>query len=166
MVQDRILTYEELNTVLHLIKATLNFRLLSAMSSDPNDFTPLTAGHFLTMEPLVAVPSPYKEESQTHFSTHKRWSLMQQIHQHFWFRWKKEYLHQLQEKSKWNRQVPNLKIGDLVILKESTPPLTWSTARVIDTISGTDGNVRVAQIHTSREGSPPPDREALPATVK
>jgi len=58
VVQERILTYEELNTVLHLVEATLNSRPLSAMSSDSNVFTPLTAGYFLTMEQIVTVPSP------------------------------------------------------------------------------------------------------------
>lgn len=28
------------------------------MSSDPNDYQALTAGHFLTMEPLVSIPTP------------------------------------------------------------------------------------------------------------
>jgi len=57
-IQEQVLTYEELNTVFHRIEAILNSRPLGAMSSDPNDLQPLTAGHFLTMEPLVTVSVP------------------------------------------------------------------------------------------------------------
>ncbi|XP_008179879.1 uncharacterized protein LOC103308385 [Acyrthosiphon pisum] len=53
----KVLTYEELNTVLHQVEATLISRPLSAMSADPSGYKTLTAGHFLTMEPLVPIPS-------------------------------------------------------------------------------------------------------------
>ena len=149
IIMDRVLTYEELNTVLHHVEATLNSRPLSAMSSDPSDFKTLTAGHFLTMEPLVTIPAPKEPDQSTVTSLRKRWSLVQQIQHHFWSRWQKEYLHTLQERPKWTRVTPNLQIGDLVIVKEPTPPLTWRTARVIEVHPGMDGVVRVAKIQTA-----------------
>lgn len=56
VIQDQILTYEELNTVLHRVEASLNSRPLGLLSSDPNDFTPLTAGYFLVMGPPTTTP--------------------------------------------------------------------------------------------------------------
>ncbi|XP_008179517.1 uncharacterized protein LOC103308231 [Acyrthosiphon pisum] len=151
VIQNTVLTYEELNTVLHQVEATLNSRPLSAMSSDPSDYRTLTAGHFLTLEPLVTIPSPQDVADLVTMSSHKRWSLIQQIQYHFWTRWKNEYLHTLQERPKWNRPDKNLQLDDLVIIKEPTPPLKWSTARVIEVHPGDDGIVRVAKVKTSTE---------------
>ncbi|CAI6355671.1 unnamed protein product [Macrosiphum euphorbiae] len=138
-----------LSAVLHQVEATLNSRPLSAMSSDPSDYMTLTAGHFLTLEPLVTIPSPKDVADLVTMSSHKRWSLIQQIQYHFWTRWKNEYLHTLQERPKWTRPDKNLQLDDLVIIKEPTPPLKWSTARVIEVHPGDDGIVRVAKVKTS-----------------
>lgn len=149
VILNTVLTYEELNTVLHQVEATLNSRPLGAMSSDPNDYRTLTAGHFLTLEPLVTIPSPKDATNDVKMSSQKRWSLILQIQQHFWTRWQKEFLHTLQERPKWNRPDKNLQLGDLVIIKEPTPPLKWSTARVVEVHPGDDGTVRVATVKTS-----------------
>ncbi|CAI6371351.1 unnamed protein product [Macrosiphum euphorbiae] len=45
------------------------------------------------------------------------------------------------ERPKWNRPDKNLQLDDLVIIKEPTPPLKWSTSRVIEVHSEDDGIV-------------------------
>jgi len=128
IIHDQILTYEELNTIFHRVEATLNSRPLGATSSDPNDPQPLTAGHFLTMGPLGTLPAPTTSSISSRLGLHKRWALVQRIQLHFWGRWQKDYLHTLLVRSKWHKDERNLLIGDLVIVKEPTPPLTWKTA--------------------------------------
>ncbi|KAJ3619172.1 hypothetical protein MTP99_005953 [Tenebrio molitor] len=72
------------------------------------------------------------------------------MRQHFWNRWCKEYVGQLQERPKWQKGNSSaaIKEGDLVVLKESTPPLTWKLGRVIAVHPGPDDIIRVATLKT------------------
>lgn len=76
--------------------------------------------------------------------------MIQRSFQDFWKRWTSEYLNSLQGRSKWKFTKENLKIHDLVIIKEDNiPPLKWKLGRVIELHTGTDEFVRVATIRTS-----------------
>ena len=37
----------------------------------------------------------------------------------FWKRWKREYIQSLQERQKWQQKTQNLKVNDVVLLKEA-----------------------------------------------
>lgn len=115
-------TFEEFYTILTLIESTLNSRPLTPMSSDVDDINALTPGLFLT---TTALPVP--EITFVPFSRLSRWKLVQRLHQDFWRRYKIEYLHTLQQRSKWLKCNSNPKIGTLVLIKnENTSPLQWS----------------------------------------
>lgn len=86
------ITYEELSTVLAEIEAILNSRPLTAMSNDPNDLQPLTAGHFLIGMPLNCI----NDSDLLETSKNKTWFKLAQIKHEFWNRWSKEYLMELQ----------------------------------------------------------------------
>jgi len=71
--------------------------------------------------------------------------------QHFWNRWSKDYLNQLQQRNKWQKRGVSVQPGDLVLLREdNTPPLHWPTGRVQDVHPGDDGVVRAATVRTSK----------------
>lgn len=147
VIQDQVLTYEELNTVLTRIEASLNSRPLGSLSPDPNDFTPLTASHFMSFGPPATIPVPSDvTEDSAHFSLRQRWTLVTQIQQHFWQRWQREYLNTLQPRKKWQKPDVDLVHGDLVLIKEPSPPLTWKTARVIGIHPGKDAITRVVDV--------------------
>lgn len=115
IIGENKLTFEELTTVLTQVEAALNSRPLCAIPTDGNDCNPITPGHFLVGQPLIAIPEPNILERRTVTS---RWHLVQQLVQHFWKRWSNEYLHQLQQRNKWHITAKNLKIGDIVMLHD------------------------------------------------
>lgn len=147
IIGEAILTYEELSTLFTQIEAVLNSRPLCPLSDDPSDLTALTPGHFLIGSALTAVPEPtYKGLLPNRLS---RWQLLRQFIGTFWKRWASEYLHQLQTSSKWNKDKPPLKIGNLVLIKdERFPPSKWPLARIIALHPGADGGVRVVTLKT------------------
>lgn len=116
-------TYDEMYTILTQIEACLNSRPLTALSDDPNDFLPLTPSHFLIGDSLVATPQADVEDMPCNRLS--RYQRMQQLVQLFWTRWSREYLGQLQKRSKWHQhQMSDLHVGSLVILMEDhIPPL-------------------------------------------
>lgn len=114
------LTYSDLNTLVCQIESILNSRPITAMSSDPNDLTYLAPSHFLIGDLLTAVPEPdLRELKISHLS---RWQHVLKLKQHFWQRWKKEYLHQLQQRHKWKNSTTAIQVGDLVIVCEDNVP--------------------------------------------
>lgn len=142
------LTYEEFYTVLSQVEATLNSRPLTPLSCDANDFTALTPGHFLTMEPLSCLPEEnFVDQS---ISPLHRWKLIQKMHQDFWRRWQNEYIHTLQQRVNWNKSRDNLAVGTLVlIVNEQTSPLLWNLGRVVALHPGADKICRVATVKTA-----------------
>ena len=143
-----LLTFEEFDQLKSKIEAVLNSRPLTALSDDPNDFSALTAGHFLIGRPLVAKP----ERSLVSESLNRlqRWDRISQMQQHFWQRWNHEYLHQLQVRTKnFEKKIP-VSVGQLVLLNiDNCPPLMWPLGRITKIYPGKDGITRVASIKTT-----------------
>jgi len=143
----RIPTYEELCTLLTEIEACLNSRPLCPLSSDPLNPTYLSAGHFLIGEPLTHLPSI--DYTNVKCNSLSRWETYQQQQQQFWQRWSADYLQNLQRRQRWQRTLPNLQPGDLVLLREdNTMPLHWPTAVITETHPGKDGKFRVVTLRT------------------
>lgn len=147
---EQILTYEELNTLVVQIEGLLNSRPLCSVSTDPNDLTVLTPGHFLTLEPLTAAPDP--DLSHLKLSRLSRWQLVQRLQQNFWNRWKDEYLHTLYQRGKWakTQNFEPVDVGTMVLIKdELAPPLQWRLGRIVELHPGADNIARVATVRTT-----------------
>ena len=68
---------------------------------------------------------------------------------HFWKRWVKEYLIELNRRQKWLEKKPNLGVGDVVlIMDENVPRGAWPLGRVVDVNVGRDGLVRSVRLRT------------------
>lgn len=138
----------EFNTVIIQIESILNSRPISPISHDPNDLNALTPGHFLTGKALTALP--YPDVSEVPENRMDKFQRLQSIVQHFWQRWRKEYLSELQVRTKWKQSSNTvLKVGTLVLIQEdNTPPLLWKVGRVIRLYPGSDGITRVVDVKT------------------
>lgn len=146
---DANLTYEELVTVLTRAEACLNSRPITPMSSDPNDLSTLTPGHFLIGDSLLSIPEPDLSAIPTNRLT--RWRKVTQYSRSIWQKWSREYLNQLQERKRWaGEKGSKIKVGTIVVIREDNlPPLKWCLGRVIDVITGGDDVVRVANVRTA-----------------
>lgn len=65
----------------------------------------------------------------------------------FWSAWSKDYLNQLQSRSKWKNLNRTVGVGDIVIVKDDLlHPALWPIARVERVWPGGDGEVRVVEV--------------------
>jgi len=146
---NQVFSYEEFTTVLYRVESALNYRPLTPASNDLNDLDCLSPGHFLIGRLLCSVPEAEVPVSSTNLKN--RWKLLHQVFQAFWHRWSNEYLHTLQTKRRWLVNQENIKMGELVIIKENnSSPLVWKLGRAHELIPGQDGVVRVVKSLTQQ----------------
>lgn len=141
------LTIVEFSTLLCQIEAILNSRPLFAHSNDPQDLEVLTPGHLMIDRPLTAIPEPsYNDIPSNRLS---RWQHIQQLREHFWKRWSREYLTEMQVRGKWASKKANVQIGTIVLIKEDNiPPQFWRIGRIVKLHPGLDKLVRVVDVKT------------------
>ncbi|GFU30524.1 integrase catalytic domain-containing protein [Trichonephila clavipes] len=71
--------------------------------------------------------------------------------QTIWKRWSLSYLNSLQQRKKWIVNKENLKLGDMVLIREENlPPCKWLLGRVVKIYMGKDKKVRVVDIKTGK----------------
>jgi len=86
--------------------------------------------------------------------------------QHFWSRWRHEYLTGLREFHQ--ASAPNIQVVKpeaVVLVHDDTPRINWRFAVVEDTIAGEDGLVRAANIRTSTGRTNRPVSKLYPLEV-
>ncbi|XP_025997375.2 uncharacterized protein LOC113005723 [Solenopsis invicta] len=149
VVGTALLTIDEMQTLAIQIEAILNSRPLTVMSNDPNDLSFLSPGHFLIGDTLTGIPEPTLLDVPENKLS--RWQRVEQMRQHLWKRWSKDYLNQLQQRTKWQIKDTNVSPGDMVLIREDNiPPLCWPLGRVQEIHLGADGVVRAVTIKTAK----------------
>ncbi|XP_029155176.1 uncharacterized protein LOC114928260 [Nylanderia fulva] len=145
----RTLSQIEFATLLCQIEACLNSQPISALHDDPNDFSAIIPGHFLIGRPLISLP----EESNLEIDSDRlsRWQQVRAMLEQIWRSWSADYLHTLQQRQKWRENQPDLKIDELVLLKNSLlPPSKWELARIVAVHPGKDSHIRVVTLRTAK----------------
>ncbi|KAL5497136.1 hypothetical protein EMCRGX_G013555 [Ephydatia muelleri] len=132
------LSYEELHTVLVEVEAILNSRPLTYV--------------------LITLPDPQDtEDDMDYHASHtpevltRRMKHLTIMLDHFWKRWKREYLVELREMHRYAQKptTPHelVSVGDVVLVyEEGHPRIFWKLAKVEGLLKGSDGAVRGAKV--------------------
>ncbi|XP_066258252.1 uncharacterized protein [Euwallacea similis] len=146
-VSNTPLTFEHFYTLLTEVEAIMNSRPLSPLSSDLEDLAPLTPGHLLIGRQLNSwVNEDLRSLPNNLLSLYQH---LQQVKQHLWARWSKEYVSELPQRTKWKQNYGSLTIGSLVLLKDdNASPMKWKMGKVVEAFRGQDRVARVALIKT------------------
>ncbi len=141
------LNEEPLRTFMCEAESIVNSRPLTVDNlSFPDCPEPLTANHLLTMKSKIVLPPPGVFQTADVY-LRKHWRRVQHLSNEFWTRWRKEFLHALQERQKWFCPRRNFKVDDVVVIKDNdTPRNRWSLARVVKADEEEDGLVRKVKL--------------------
>lgn len=140
--------FEEFYTILTRIEAALNSRPISPLSDDSEDFSYLTPGHFLVGSSINSVHEPSLEFIPENRLS--RWQRVQRVTQLFWRKWTIDYVQVLQKRYKWFDRLPNLELGDVVLIRQDNlPPTKWKLGRIIKCYLGKDDLVRGVRVRTA-----------------
>lgn len=133
------LTDEMLCTLLAEVESIVNGRPLTKLSDDPEDLTPLTPNHLL----LLKASDTTLNVGAASDAYRSRFRFVQHLSKEFWSRWMREYLPQLQKRSKWGDVQDDVRVGELVLVNEvGVPRGLWPLAIVKEVFCGRDGHVR------------------------
>ncbi|XP_078384040.1 uncharacterized protein LOC144666486 [Oculina patagonica] len=139
---------ESLETLMCEVESIINSRPLTVISSDVNDPYPLSPNQILTMKTSIVLPPPGKFQRNDVYMR-RRWRRVQYLCNLFWSRWKREYLPMLQERPKWNKVKRNLKVNDVVLVKdENAPRNVWPMGVVTRVQPDSKGLVRSVVLRT------------------
>ena len=148
------LTHDELNTIVTEIEAVLNSRPLSYLYSDSLE-EPLTPSHMLLGRRILGLPE-YKDEEDKVYnesadSSRRRCKYLSRVLEHYWRRWKSEYLVDLREYHKSNKKrngMPEIAIGDVVTIEDENKKnrTCWRLGKVELVLRGQDNVARGARV--------------------
>ena len=143
------LTQIEMQTVLTEVEAQINSRPLTVVSSSSEDLAPLTPGHLAIGRSPQSLPDIDRQTEKTSFG--KRWKYQQTMLKHFWNRWSKEYLLELQKMKTWTDVRDNVKVGDVVLIAEDNQrKQDWMLGRIQVLHPGRDDLVRSVTVKTAK----------------
>ena len=138
------------------VELILNNRPLTYLSDDVRDPEPLTPSHILYGRMLTNLPHELVPQEHVQDPSYGEISRLNKAARfqsllltHFSTRWKQEYLTSLREfhrTSGSNNQ--KIKVGDVVLVHDDSPRISWKMAVVEELITGGDGLVRAANIRT------------------
>lgn len=145
-------THGVLSTLITEVTAIINARPLVPISSDPEEPFLLTPASLLTQRRLLTLL--LQEPLTTNISTASSGGKCSIWLTLFETDWTREYLPTHQSRSKWQDKHPNLKKGDLVLLKDNQVKRNeWQMDLVTKTFPDQDGMVRKIEFKVTRSES-------------
>ena len=164
------ITLLTLQTIVTEVKAVLNDRPLTHISDNITDPQPLTPAHLLhgrRITNLPHQPATVEELQDPDYSNaesvRRDAKIPSILLQHFVSRWKHEYLTSLREfyhPSGTSGQ--RINVGDVVLLHDDCPRISWKMAVVEGLVKGGDGLVRSVNIQTKNGATNQPVSKLYP----
>ena len=150
------LTYEEMITVLSNVETIVNNRPIT-YTYDELTQTPLTPNHLLYGRrlSLECKESIHDTPVTSNENVNKRVNYLQTLLDHFWMRWRDEYLRELreQQKAKSKKVDKNVSVNDIVLIQEHKLPRSeWRVGRVCKLIVGNDQAIPGACVDVMNNG--------------
>ena len=158
-------SHDELSTALAEIESVINSRPLSYLSSDDME-EPLTPSHLIVGRRILNLPDHLSymcdlDDSEFTLDTNQatnRVKHLNNILNHFWNRWRREYLSELREvHSNIAKNHPKgvgrsqIAIGDIVIIHDDQLPRgLWKLGKIQEVMRGKDGPIRGAVVKVAR----------------
>lgn len=138
---------EVLLTLLIEVEGMLNAKPLGYVSADAADPDPVTPSMLLMGRRDASLPQVSYAPTAV---TRKRWRHSQMMADHFWSRFIKNYLPNLQVRQKWQQPTDNLTEGTVVMIVDSQMPrASWPVGKVVKVNTSPDGCVRSADVKIS-----------------
>lgn len=150
-------TRDELTTFLQEAACIINNTPLCPILSDPNEPYPVTPAMLLTLKDCPN-PAPPESFTQHDFLAYgpRRWRRIQHLSDNFWYRWRSEYVHHLTQRQKWILPQKNIKVDDVVLLKdERSKRNAWPLARIVEVKYSQDERVRSVTVKSMARGKEP-----------
>lgn len=159
----KLLSVEQMTTLLKECEAVINSRPLVYMGKDIKSSIAISPRHFLCLNPYTGIPDSYCENDDPEYKPYesnvdkllKLWKKGQRMLDTFWQIWRNEYLLSLRERSqnrlKSHRVQSHIipSVGDIVLIKEDIPRGQWKMGKLIKLQHSRDGRVRSAEVRTS-----------------
>ena len=146
-------TFEEMDTILIEVEGVLNSRPLTYIHSELEE-EPLTPSSLVCGKRLLSTPSESKVAAKSTLSDlTTRESYLKTLLNHFWSRWRREYLPSLREfhrnLSSSRNKSSSIKEGDIVYIQEDkSPRQNWKMGKVEKLMLGQDSVIRAAVVKT------------------
>ena len=152
-VTDKNLTHDVLSTFMAEVSAIMNNRPLVPVSVDSGSPYILTPATLLTQKTADAFPARSLGEFTDKDLFRAEWRRVQSLSNNFWRRWRDEYLTTLQARRKWNEVRNNLKVGDVVLLREKAIHRnSWPLGIVEESFPSADKVVRKVRVRVAGNG--------------
>lgn len=153
------ISLDELTTVLAEIEAVLNSRPLSYVSTEDLE-EPITPSHLVVGRRILSLPDNLSymcdpDDKEFNLDANQMTARVRHLNNvlnHFWKRWRTEYLSCLREvhsnlPQKTRGEISVIKVGDVVIVKdEHLPRGHWKLGVVQEVLTGRDGLTRAAVV--------------------
>ncbi|XP_067270828.1 uncharacterized protein [Pseudorasbora parva] len=150
-----------LQTLLVEVESILNAKPLGYVSSDVADFDPVTPNLLLMGRRDASLPQVLYDSNN--LLGRRRWRHSQVLADCFWTAFIRHYLPGLQGRHKWKTDGKELTVDQVVLIVDpQLPRALWPVGRVMETLAGADGRIRIARVKVKEKTDTRPVVRLIP----